>query len=68
MLSTLEKFGLTAIDSVGQPFDPNQHEALSMGSSEEVPPNCVITEYAKGYMFKDRLLRPAKVIVCQKNG
>lgn len=61
--NTLEKYGLKAVDGVGQPFDPNFHEALAMEASETVPPNTVLQEYQKGYLFKDRLLRAAKVVV-----
>lgn len=63
LLSTLEKFGLTPLACVGEPFDPNFHEALSMDSSDKVPQNHVLQEFQKGYMLKDRLIRPAKVIV-----
>lgn len=61
--NTLEKFGLKPVDGVGQPFDPNLHEALVMEASQTVPPNTILQEYQKGYMFKDRLLRAAKVVV-----
>ncbi len=54
---------MKAIDSVGQPFDPQQQEALVMEASDTVPANHVISEYEKGYFYRDRLLRPAKVIV-----
>ena len=59
----LEKFGVKAIDSTGQPFDPNIHEALAMEETDAMEPNMVLREYQKGYLYKDRLLRPAKVIV-----
>ncbi len=63
LLASLAKFEVTPIDSVGQPFNPQQQEALVMEASESVPANHVINEYEKGYFYKDRLLRPAKVIV-----
>jgi len=63
LIASLEKFEVKAIDSVGQPFDPNIHEALTMEESAEIPASHVLTEYKKGYLFKDRLLRPAKVTV-----
>ncbi len=63
LLATLEKFGVKAIDSTGQPFDPNIHEALAMEETDAMEPNMVLREYQKGYLYKDRLLRPAKVIV-----
>jgi len=59
----LEKFGLKAIESVGKPFDPNFHEALAMEASEEMEANTVLKEFQKGYLYKERLLRAAKVIV-----
>ena len=63
LLATLEKFGVKAIDSKGQPFDPNIHEALAMEETDTMEPNMVLREYQKGYLYKERLLRPAKVIV-----
>lgn len=65
LLSATAKFGLTAIDSVGQPFDPNLHEALAMEESADVPPQSVLREFEKGYHYKDRLLRAAKVAVAK---
>jgi molecular chaperone GrpE len=51
------------VDGVGQPFDPNLHEALAMEANDTAPANTILQEYQKGYMFKDRLLRAAKVVV-----
>ncbi len=67
MISTLEKFEVTALESIGQQFDPNIHEALAMEETEEVEPNCVFREFQKGYMFKDKLIRPAKVVVAKNS-
>ncbi|MBT8361180.1 MAG: nucleotide exchange factor GrpE [Deltaproteobacteria bacterium] len=61
--STLEKFEVKLIISVGEPFDPNIQEALTMEASDTVPANHVISEFQKGYHYKDRLLRAARVIV-----
>jgi molecular chaperone GrpE len=63
LLGTLEKFGVKAIDSVGEVFDPNIHEAIAMEETDAMEPNLVLREFQKGYVYKDRLLRPAKVIV-----
>jgi molecular chaperone GrpE len=63
LLSGLEKFGVSPVESVGRPFDPNEQEALTMEASTEVPANHVLREFVKGYRFKDRLLRAAKVVV-----
>ena len=63
LLGILEKFEVTPVKSVGEPFDPNVQEALTMDVSDEVPANHVISEFEKGYYYKDRLLRAARVIV-----
>lgn len=59
----LERFEVKAVDSVGQPFDAEQMDALTMEASEEIPANHVLREFAKGYLFKDRMLRHAQVVV-----
>lgn len=51
------------IESLGQPFDPNLHEALQQMPSAEHPPMTVIQELERGYMMHDRVIRPSKVIV-----
>jgi molecular chaperone GrpE len=63
LLAMLEKFGLKPVDSIGETFDPNFHEAVAMEAGSEMPENQVLKEFQKGYMYKDRLLRAAKVIV-----
>ncbi len=63
LISSLEKFEVKPFDSLGEPFDPTKQEALTMEPSDEVPANHVITEYEKGYYYKDRLLRVARVVV-----
>jgi molecular chaperone GrpE len=63
LLTTLEKFEVKAVESIGKPFDPQQQEALTMEASETMPANHVMLEYEKGYFYKDRLLRAAKVVV-----
>lgn len=63
LVTTLEKFEVKSIDSLGKPFDPVNHEALAMAPSEEIPANHVTTEFEKGYYYKDKLLRAAKVVV-----
>jgi molecular chaperone GrpE len=55
--------GLQAIDAAGQPFDPNLHEAIAHEQSDEIPEEHVIRQTRRGYRFKDRLLRPATVVV-----
>ncbi|MBI1313553.1 nucleotide exchange factor GrpE [bacterium] len=51
------------IESLGQPFDPNLHEALQQMPSDEHPPMTVIQELERGYTMHDRVIRPSKVIV-----
>ena len=63
LVATLEKFEVKTVNSVGEPFDPKHQEALTMDSHDTVPENHVITEFEKGYYYKDRLLRAAKVVV-----
>ena len=63
LLATLDKFEVKPVASVGQPFDPNIQEALVMEASDVVPASHVLSEFEKGYYYKDRLLRVAKVIV-----
>lgn len=62
-VSTIEKFGMTVIDPQGQPFNPEQHQAMSMQENAELPPNTVMAVMQKGYELNGRLLRPAMVMV-----
>jgi molecular chaperone GrpE len=66
-LDTLTRFGCTQVEAEGEPFDPNFHEAVSQEESADHEPNTVLRELQKGYMFKDRLLRPAMVIVSKRS-
>jgi len=61
--TTLEKFHIKPFASIGEPFDPEKHEAMAQQEHEEYDENTVIEEYQKGYFLKERLLRPARVIV-----
>ncbi len=63
LLKTLEKFGVKQISAKDQPFDPNFHEAMSVVETEDVEPNIVVEEMQKGYILKNRLLRPSLVTV-----
>jgi molecular chaperone GrpE len=63
LLRVLEKFGLTAFTSVGQPFDPERHEAIARVPSADVPDMTVAGETARGYLLHGRVLRPAMVTV-----
>lgn len=59
----LRNRNLKEIETVGQPFDPNIHEALMQMPSEEFEAGVVATEVEKGYLMGDKVIRPAKVVV-----
>ena len=58
----LERFGVKPLVAIGESFDPEKHEAVSQAESDREPDR-VISELEKGYLFHERLLRPAKVLV-----
>jgi molecular chaperone GrpE len=63
-LSTLESFGVTRIDPLGQPFDPSRHDAVSRGAATAgTPPGTVCGVVKPGYMIAEEVLRPAQVAV-----
>ena len=64
--NALVEGGLEEIDAAGKPFDPNFHEAISQQESADKPEGSVLQQLRKGYKLKDRLLRPATVIVAKK--
>jgi molecular chaperone GrpE len=66
LLDTLTRFGCTPVEAAGKPFDPNFHEAVSQEESADHEPNTVLRELQKGYMLKERLLRPAMVLVSKR--
>ena len=61
--ATMQQFGIEEVDPVGEPFDPEFHEAISMQASDDVEPGSVVTVVQKGYSLNGRLLRPAMVVV-----
>ncbi|MEO0576038.1 MAG: nucleotide exchange factor GrpE [Pseudomonadota bacterium] len=63
LMTTLEKFGVSEVDPLGTPFDPQLHEAMTMVPSPDAEPNSVIDVIQKGYTLNGRLIRPARVIV-----
>ena len=65
LLQVLEKFGVTRITAVGEPFDPSKHEAMMQVESADHETNTVVSELQKGYFLNDRLLRPAMVSVAR---
>jgi molecular chaperone GrpE len=60
--------GLEEINAAGQPFDPNYHEAVSQQESTEVPEGHVLQQLRKGFKLRERLLRPATVVVAKAPG
>ena len=64
-MKTLDEQGVKKIESVGQPFSVEFHEALMQRADDSVPPHTVLDELEKGYMYKDRVIRHAKVIVSE---
>ncbi|MGV3772524.1 MAG: nucleotide exchange factor GrpE [Verrucomicrobiales bacterium] len=64
--STLNDMGLEEIDALDKKFDPNLHEAVSQQATTDVPEGQVIQQLRKGYKLRERLLRPAMVVVSSK--
>ena len=65
---TLEEVGLSEIDAAGQSFDPSLHEAMSRKETDEADEGTVLEQIRKGYKLKDRLVRPASVVVATTPG
>jgi len=65
LLDALKIEGVEPIESVGKEFDPHQHQAVMQGEDENYGSNIVTDEFQKGYMLKDRVIRPAMVKVNQ---
>ena len=61
--SKLERYQVKAVESLGQPFDPRYHEAISQMQTADSPPGSIVHELQKGYLVGDKLLRPAMVVV-----
>jgi molecular chaperone GrpE len=61
--TALASAGLEEVDAAGKPFDPNLHEAVSQQESVDVPDGHVLQQLRKGYKLRERLLRPASVVV-----
>lgn len=62
----LAKFGVTEVESEGQPFDPNLHEALSSEETDKMPPGHISQVFKKAYKLHDKLIRPAQVVVAKE--
>ena len=63
-VSVLSKFQVEQLDPIGQPFNPQEHEAMSMQDAE-APSSSIIMVFQKGYKLNDRLIRPARVVVAK---
>src|SRR5689334_1453904 len=63
-----EKFSIRPVDPVGEPFDPQRHEAMAMRDSATAQPDSVLEVVQRGYELNGRLLRPARVIVARGPG
>lgn len=64
-LDVLAKHGVSPVPSVGKSFDPSRHEAMAQVESETDEANTIVAEHQKGYLFRERLLRPALVTVAK---
>lgn len=67
LIDFLRAQGVTPLQSVGQSFDPNRHEAVDHVASEVHPANMVVDEFHRGYLIGERVLRPARVSVAKGN-
>lgn len=70
LVGTMQKFGVAAVGEVGEPFNPDQHQAMAMQESTDHAHNTIMAVMQKGYTLSGRLLRPAMVMVArnQQNG
>ncbi len=66
LMDVLQKAGVETVEAVGEPFDPNFHEAVSEMVDDRVEPGTVIKDLQKGYILNERLIRPSMVIVSKK--
>jgi molecular chaperone GrpE len=63
LVSVMQRFGVEELDPLGEPFDPERHEAMTMQPSVDAKPGSILAVYQKGYALNGRLLRPARVVV-----
>ncbi len=64
-MNSLGKFNVEQVNPVGEPFDPQQHEAMSMVPAPDAEPNSVVAVVQKGYLLNGRVVRPAMVVVAK---
>ncbi|SFL82700.1 nucleotide exchange factor GrpE [Marinobacter zhejiangensis] len=65
LMGSLGKFKVAQVNPVGEPFDPQLHEAMSMVPAPDAEPNSVVAVIQKGYTLNERLVRPAMVVVAK---
>ncbi len=65
--AVFEKFNIVEVNPIGEKFDPNEHQAMSMVESKEQESNTVLSVLQKGYKLNDRVIRPAMVSVVKNN-
>ena len=63
LLGALERVGIQGFSPQGEPFDPNEHEAMAQQPAEGTEPGTVIEVYQRGYRLNGQVLRPARVVV-----
>lgn len=68
LMDQLRQEGLTPIEALGRPFDPNRHDAVATDPSSSEPANTVVEELQRGYLFQGRVLRPSMVSVSTGDG
>ena len=68
LLGVLKESGVEPVDAMGQPFDPNLHEALSQEETTDADEGTVVQQVQRGYKLNDRLVRPARVVVAKAPG
>ena len=67
LFKVLEDKGVKPIKALGEVFDPNLHEAVTVDAESDKPDNTVVEELQRGYIYKDKIVRPAKVKVAKKS-
>jgi len=67
LVKVLDEQGVKKIEAVGKPFDVHYHEALMQKADNSVPAHTVLEELEKGYMYKDKVIRHAKVVVSSED-
>ena len=65
LVGTMEKYGVKAIDGYNKPFDPTYHQAVMTEHRDGVEPGMVLEVLQKGYLLKDKVIRPAMVRVSE---